>query len=199
MGLEGRGGVRGEKVAIVPGEHVSRGEAAAPATTSPGRARRGGERAGSAAGTRSPREARAPRGAAARALRPAPPRRRLASSGFPARVLRLRSINSRLQLSLGAHTLTRERRKVRLKVSAAAAAAPHSASRRGNYPPGLPGPGGGFGQGGLGGGGECVRRWSGSESGVGGGHVLAGGGEGVLFGIKFLSLAAPIAPYGPRA
>ncbi|XP_004407207.1 PREDICTED: uncharacterized protein LOC101382546 [Odobenus rosmarus divergens] len=45
------------------------------------------------------------------------------------RVLRLRSINSRLQLLLGVHKLPSERRKVRLKVSAAAAA-PHSASGR---------------------------------------------------------------------
>ncbi|XP_013378317.1 PREDICTED: uncharacterized protein LOC102010146 [Chinchilla lanigera] len=97
------------------------GRAAAPVPTSSGRA---AGRAGSAAGAPS----RAERGGA-REPRPAPCAAACWSApGARPPVLRLGSINSRLQLLLGAHTLTRERRKVSLKVSAAAA--PRSASGR---------------------------------------------------------------------
>lgn len=149
------------------------------------------ERARSAAGAGrrgEPREPREPRPApcAAAAACSLPP-------GSQPRVLRLQSINSRLQLRLCAHTLTSERRKVRLKVSAAAAAAPHSASGRGNYPPGIRGLGGDF----------CRVAWArvGDSGGVGAGlrapgHVLEGGT--VCFALSF-PVSQPHSPSNPVA
>lgn len=136
--------------------------------------------AGSAARARSRAE-----GGGAREPRPAPCAAACWSApGSRPPVLRLRSINSRLQLPLGAHTLTRERRKVSLKVSAAAAAPSQPPAevrtRRG------PGARWGILQGGVAEGGGLGRL--GSESEEGAGHIP---GEGMPLAPSFQRLQPP--------